>query len=110
MIHPKPLSRREVFQTATLLGVGAAVLSTGAASGAEAVPFAAGSGLVTGTPKKLKYEEIPDCSPRLRSRRTIRPTTAARSSVTSPSRSGSARWSGGPRSSRRVAWRRPAEA
>ena len=48
MIHPKPLSRREVFQTATLLGVGAVVLSTGAASAAEAVPFAAGSGLVTG--------------------------------------------------------------
>lgn len=59
MNQPKPLSRREVFQTATLLGVGAAVLSTGAASGAEAAPFAAGSGLVTGTPKKLKYEEIP---------------------------------------------------
>jgi Fe-Mn family superoxide dismutase len=60
MSAPKSLSRREVLQTASLLGITAAV-----ASEALAVDTPAGlamlkeSGLVTGKMKPLKYEEIP---------------------------------------------------
>ena len=61
MFAPKSLSRREVLQTAGVLGVSAAALSSGLA--AEPAPVAAmlaeGSGLVTGKPKPLKYEAIP---------------------------------------------------
>jgi len=58
----KPLSRREVLQTASLLGITAAGIS-GSAWGAEAgsagLPFAKESGLLTGKMKPLKYEAIP---------------------------------------------------
>ena len=60
MSQPSPLSRRDVFQTAAALGIGATALSLSTpASAAEPLPFVAESGLVTGKPKKLKYEEIP---------------------------------------------------
>jgi superoxide dismutase, Fe-Mn family len=60
MDQPRPLSRREVLQTATLLGVGSAGLfMAGDSSAAEGLPFAAHSGLVTGQLKPLKYEEVP---------------------------------------------------
>jgi Fe-Mn family superoxide dismutase len=58
MSQPQALSRREVLRTAALLGVGGLGLPAAAAE-AEGLPFAAGSGLVTGKPKPLKYEEIP---------------------------------------------------
>jgi len=64
MSQPKPLVRREVLQTAAALGIGGAALGlTRAAHGAQAgghpLHFAAQSGLVTGKPKELRYEEIP---------------------------------------------------
>src|SRR5918995_1465547 len=61
MFRPKALSRREVLQTASLLGVsGAAMSSALAADGKQDNRFfAKDSGLVTGKPKPLKYEEIP---------------------------------------------------
>ena len=51
MSQPQALSRREVLQTAALLGVGG--LGLPAAAAAEGLPFAQGSGLVTGKPKPL---------------------------------------------------------
>jgi Fe-Mn family superoxide dismutase len=54
MSQPRPLSRREVIQAAAALGVGGTL-----ASGLAAQPAAAGSALVTGSPKPLKYQEIP---------------------------------------------------
>src|SRR5687767_9643607 len=57
MSGPNPLSRRDVLQTAAALGVTGALAP--AAHGAEPLPFATESGLVTGKMKKLKYEEIP---------------------------------------------------
>ena len=63
MNQPQPLSRRQVVQTASLLGVGAAALSMAGASQAaqagERRLFGDQSGLITGKPKPLKYEEIP---------------------------------------------------
>jgi len=63
MDQPKPLSRRQVVQTASLLGVGATALSiagsTAAAQAGERHLFGENSGLSTGKPKPLKYEEIP---------------------------------------------------
>jgi Fe-Mn family superoxide dismutase len=59
MSQPKPLSRREVMQTATLLGVGAAGLSLAVPVRAGELPFTEKSGLITGELKKLKYEAIP---------------------------------------------------
>lgn len=59
MTQPTALSRRDVFRTAAILGVGGTVLSVNDAHGADEASFAAGSGLVTGKPKPLKYEEIP---------------------------------------------------
>jgi Fe-Mn family superoxide dismutase len=60
MAIPRPLSRRQVLQTASLLGIGAiGVASSSAALGAEALPFAKESGLVTGKLKPLKFQEIP---------------------------------------------------
>jgi len=56
--QPKPLSRRDVLRTATILGVGSSVLAADTAQ-AEESAFAADSGLVTGKLKQLKYEEIP---------------------------------------------------
>lgn len=58
-MQPAPLSRREVLQTATLLGVGVTALASPAATAAGDRPPGNDSGLVTGKPKKLKYEEIP---------------------------------------------------
>lgn len=60
MTQPKALSRREVLQTASALGVGAgALLLPGGGQAAEELPFTKGSGLITGKMKKLSYEEIP---------------------------------------------------
>jgi superoxide dismutase, Fe-Mn family len=60
MYDPKPLSRRQVLQTASLLGIGAlGAVATPTASAAQALPFAKESGLVTGKLKPLKFEEIP---------------------------------------------------
>jgi Fe-Mn family superoxide dismutase len=61
MATPTALSRREVFQTAGMLGISAAALATAsrAAVGAEGFPYVTESGLVTGKMKPLKYEEIP---------------------------------------------------
>jgi superoxide dismutase, Fe-Mn family len=61
MFSPKALSRREVLQTASLLGISAAASCD--AHGADASPASLAmlkdSGLVTGKMKPLKYEEIP---------------------------------------------------
>lgn len=61
MFNPKALSRREVLQTAGLLGVAAAATGTALTTPtvAAALSFAEHSGLVTGQPKPLKYEEFP---------------------------------------------------
>jgi Fe-Mn family superoxide dismutase len=61
MNSPKPLSRREVLQTASLLGISAATFtSVTAADAAESGgPLLPQSGLVTKQLKPLKYEEIP---------------------------------------------------
>jgi Fe-Mn family superoxide dismutase len=71
MMQPQPLSRREVLRTAALLGVGASLSASGAA-GAEGA-FLKDSGLVTGRPKPLKYQEIPG----LLSREQVAPHYAA---------------------------------
>jgi len=59
MPEPKPLSRREVLQTASLLGISSAALALPQSAYAEASAFPKDSGLVTGTPRPLKYEAIP---------------------------------------------------
>src|SRR6476619_7202814 len=60
MTQPHPLNRRDVLRTATLLGLGAASLvSPAAAADDKEPPFGKDSGLITGKPKKLKYESIP---------------------------------------------------
>ena len=59
MSQPKPLSRRDVLQTATLLGVSLVATSGAAAEGPSAGFLSNDSGLVTGKMKPLKYEEIP---------------------------------------------------
>jgi len=60
MSAPKSLSRREVLQTASLLGLTAAVTGEALAQGAlPGMAMLKGSGLVTGKMKPLKYEEIP---------------------------------------------------
>ena len=62
MFGPKSLSRREVIQTASLLGVSTAAISSlalGAAKSGDGPAYAKGSGLVTGKMKSLKYEDIP---------------------------------------------------
>src|SRR5262249_20157975 len=52
--------RREVLQTAAILGMGATALATREeARAAEGLPFTEKSGLITGRPKPLKYEAIP---------------------------------------------------
>ena len=60
-MSPKPLNRREILQTASLLGISAAALTSvttadAAESGSSISPQ---SGLVTKQLKPLKYEEIP---------------------------------------------------
>lgn len=61
MFSPKALTRREVFQTAGLLGISATAANM--ARGAETPPpglaMLKDSGLVTGKMKTLKYEAIP---------------------------------------------------
>ena len=60
MSQPKALSRREVLQTASLLGVGAVGLAfVGESAAAYGITDAEKSGLITGLPKPLKFEEIP---------------------------------------------------
>jgi superoxide dismutase, Fe-Mn family len=60
MSCPKPLSRRQVMQTASLLGIGAlGTFTSSPASAAQSLPFAHESGLVTGKLKPLKFAEIP---------------------------------------------------
>jgi superoxide dismutase, Fe-Mn family len=60
MRKPRELSRREVIRTAAALGLGATALAlAGPAVAAEAGPFPKGSGLVTGKPRKLKYDAVP---------------------------------------------------
>jgi Fe-Mn family superoxide dismutase len=61
MNSPKVLSRREVLQTASLLGISAAALSgaTDAEAAEGVAPVAPQSGLITKQLKPLKYEEIP---------------------------------------------------
>ena len=64
MRNNKPLTRREVLQTAAALGVTAVTVSlsdseAGEAQARVALPFAEKSGLVTGQMKPLKYTEIP---------------------------------------------------
>mgnify|MGYP001056081835 CR=1 FL=1 len=56
MSQPRPLSRREVIQTAAAFGVGGTLTAGVALADGPAGP---GSALVTGTPKPLKYEELP---------------------------------------------------
>jgi Fe-Mn family superoxide dismutase len=59
MFQPRPLSRRQVLQTAGLLGVGATALAADDSLSAAELSFAPHSGLVSGQPKALKYDEIP---------------------------------------------------
>ena len=63
MEKPQALTRREVLQTATLLGVStftiAAELVSEANMGQAAEPIVTASGLITGQLKPLKYKEIP---------------------------------------------------
>ncbi len=60
MNQPHALTRRQVLQTATLLGIGGTAMSMAStAQAAEAPAFLGESGLITGKLKKLKYDEIP---------------------------------------------------
>jgi hypothetical protein len=61
MFSPKALSRREILQTASVLGITAAVTSDAMAADLPPAGLAMlkESGLVTGKMKPLKYEEIP---------------------------------------------------
>ena len=59
MFSPKALSRREVLQTAGMLGVTAGANAVATAEQNSGLYFAKESGLVTGKMKPLKYEEIP---------------------------------------------------
>jgi hypothetical protein len=62
MPAPKPLTRRQVLQTASLLGISAVSLSISSdtdAAESTADSLSPQSGLVTKQMKTLKYEEIP---------------------------------------------------
>jgi len=59
MESPKPLSRRQVLQTASVLGITAGAGSIASAQQQSGLFFAKESGLVTGKMKPLKFEEIP---------------------------------------------------
>jgi Fe-Mn family superoxide dismutase len=59
MNQPKALSRREVLQTAAVLGISAASIPPGLALAQDETSPTAESGLVTGKLKPLKYDEIP---------------------------------------------------
>ena len=60
MDMPKVMNRREILQTAGLLGVTTAAIACGSTRAeAEELYFSKQSGLVTGKMKPLKYEEIP---------------------------------------------------
>lgn len=62
MFAPRPLTRRQVLQTASVLGVSAlphSTLSNADAAEPAGPAFAPESGLVTKQLKTLKYEEIP---------------------------------------------------
>jgi Fe-Mn family superoxide dismutase len=58
MFAPRKLSRRQVMQTAGVLGIGTACLPAAEAE-AAGKEFVAESALVTGKMKPLKYDEIP---------------------------------------------------
>lgn len=59
MNNPEALSRRDVLYTASLLGISAASLALPQAAHAKGEAFPGDSGLITGSPKPLKYEAIP---------------------------------------------------
>jgi Fe-Mn family superoxide dismutase len=59
MSQPRPLSRRQVLQTASVLGIGALGAAASPSAAEESLPFAKESGLVTGKLKPLKFDEIP---------------------------------------------------
>lgn len=59
MSQPKRLNRRQVLQTAGVLGIGATAWVSSSVASAAGLPFTEGSGLVTGQLKPLKYEAIP---------------------------------------------------
>jgi Fe-Mn family superoxide dismutase len=59
MSQPKRLNRRQVLQTASVLGIGATACASSNVAAAAGLPFTEGSGLVTGQLKPLKYEAIP---------------------------------------------------
>ena len=62
MAIPRPLSRRQVLQTASLLGISATavpMLCGASEQDADELRFASDSGLKTGVMKPLKYDEIP---------------------------------------------------
>lgn len=59
MSQPNRLNRRQVLQTASVLGIGATAWASSNVASAAGLPFAEGSGLITGQLKPLKYEEIP---------------------------------------------------
>ncbi len=59
MSQPKGLNRRQVMQTAGMLGIGATAWASSGMVSAAGLPFTQASGLVTGQLKPLKYQEIP---------------------------------------------------
>ena len=59
MESPRALSRRQVLQTAGILGITAGATSVATAEPHSGLYFAKESGLVTGKMKPLKFEEIP---------------------------------------------------
>src|SRR5436190_22022302 len=59
MLSPKALSRRQVLQTAGMLGITAGANAVAIAEQQPGLYFAKESGLVTGKMKPLKYEAIP---------------------------------------------------
>jgi Fe-Mn family superoxide dismutase len=59
MFSQQALSRREVLQTAGVLGIAAGTTAVAAAEENSSLYFAKESGLVTGKVKPLKYAEIP---------------------------------------------------
>jgi Fe-Mn family superoxide dismutase len=59
MSQPKRLNRRQVLQTASVLGIGATAWAASNPAPAAGLPLTEDSGLVTGQLKPLKYQEIP---------------------------------------------------
>jgi len=59
MFQPTGLNRRQVLQTASVLGIGATAWAASGVVLAAGLPFTETSGLVTGQLKPLKYQNIP---------------------------------------------------